>query len=176
LSSEQKTLYLVRHAKSSWTGAYRHDRERPLNQRGHRNALDMGKRMAAQGHHPDLIISSPANRAVSTARHIAEQLAYKTSAIVENETLYLSGVESMQRVLENLDDRYEKVMMVGHNPDMTDLVNELGHKRVTHMPTCAVAVIDFGIATWADLSSSRGELRGYDFPKGPGNFTQYLTA
>lgn len=126
--------------------------------------------MAAQGHKPDLIISSPANRALSTARMIAEQLDYGASAIIQSDKLYFSGTDQMQQLLESVDDRYRKVMMVGHNPAMTWLLNDLGNTAVVNMPTCAIAVIGFDIDSWRELSSARGELMGYDFPKGAGFF------
>ena len=171
MSSERKILYLVRHAKSSWKDPSLADKDRPLNKRGRRSAPDMGKRLVVQGHRPDLIISSPAKRALSTARKIAQELGIEKSDIVMDEDLYFSGIGGMQCVLEGLDDRYYKVMMVGHNPDMTRLLNSLGNTYVANMPTCAIAVIGFDIASWADLYSAEGELLGYDFPKGSGSFT-----
>ena len=162
ISSEQKILYLVRHAKSSWSNSSLTDRERPLNKRGRRSAPDMGRRMAAKGHRPDLIVSSPANRALSTARKIAKELGYDDSDIVTDEALYFG---SMQDVLEGLDDCYDRVMVVGHNPTMTYHMNTLANTSVDNMPTCALAVIGFEIPSWADLYSAGGELLEYDYPK-----------
>ena len=162
MNTERKILYLVRHAKSSWSDSSLTDRERPLNKRGRRSAPDMGRRMAAQGHRPELIVSSPANRAISTARTIAKELGYDDADIVTDEDLYFG---SMQGVLEGLDDRYDKVMVVGHNPTMTYHMNTLANTSVDNMPTCAVAVIGFEIASWADLYRAGGELLDYDFPK-----------
>jgi len=171
MSTKRKILYLVRHAKSSWKDPWLADRDRPLNKRGRRSAPDMGRRMLVQGHRPDLIVSSPAKRALSTARNIAKELDCDVSDIVSDENLYFSGIGGMRSVLEELDDRYQKVMMVGHNPAMTMLMNILGNTSVANMPTCAIAVIGFDIASWADLYSADGDLLGYDFPKGSGSFT-----
>ena len=162
MSTGRKILYLVRHAKSSWSNSSLTDRERPLNKRGRRSAPDMGRRMAVQGHKPDLIVSSPANRALSTARTIAKELGYDDADIVTDEAMYFG---SMQDVLEGLDDSYNKVMVVGHNPTMTYHMNSLANASVDNMPTCAVAVIGFEIASWADLYSTGGELLEYDYPK-----------
>jgi len=170
MNSQQKILYLVRHAKSSWKDASLSDMDRPLNKRGRRNSPDMGKRMQAQGHKPDLIISSPANRAFSTSRNIARELDIDESEIVTDEDLYFSGADGMLGVLESVDDRYRKVMMTGHNPTMTDLVNRLANTNMFNMPTCAVAIIGFDMASWADVYSTDGVLLGYDYPKGPGSF------
>ena len=165
MSTVQKTLYLVRHAKSSWKDSSLSDRDRPLNKRGRRSAPDMGSRMANQGHRPDLIVSSPAKRAITTARMIALEVDYDLMDIVTDENLYFSGISGMANVLQDIDDRYQKVMMVGHNPTITGLMNTLGDKSVANMPTCAIAVIGFDIASWVDLYSTGGELLDYDFPK-----------
>lgn len=175
MSTEQKILYLVRHAKSSWSDASLSDMQRPLNKRGRRSAPEMGKRMMAQGHKPDLIISSPAKRAKLTAGKIAKELGFFKSDVETDSDLYFSGVRSMLNVLEVLDDDYQKVMVVGHNPSMTNFLNMLCSTSVVNMPTCAIAVIGFDIATWGDLYLAEGELLGYDYPKGPGDFTEGLT-
>ncbi len=174
MSTHKKVLYLVRHAKSSWKDMSLSDRERPLNKRGRRSAPDMGRRMAAQDHRPDIIVSSPAIRALSTAKVIANQLGLDPSEIITDADLYFCGASGMRGVLAGMDDRYDKVMMVGHNPSMTDFMNTLGNTYVANMPTCAIAVIGFDMASWASLDSTQGELLGYDYPKGPGNFTALL--
>ncbi|MGB5290132.1 MAG: histidine phosphatase family protein [Lysobacterales bacterium] len=160
-----KTLFLVRHAKSSWSDPSLSDRDRPLNKRGRRSAPDMGGRLALKGHQPDLIISSPAKRAMMTAKIIARELDYDKSTIVTDESMYFSGVGGMLTMLEGVDDRYQKVMIVGHNPAMTSLMNSLCDASVGNMPTCAVAVIGFNMTSWSALCSSEGDLLDYDFPK-----------
>jgi phosphohistidine phosphatase len=160
-----KTLYLVRHAKSSWSDPSLSDRQRPLNKRGRRSAPDMGGRLALKGHQPDLIISSPAKRAMMTAKIIAKALGYNKSEIVTDESMYFSGVGGMLTMLEDVDDRYQKVMIVGHNPAMTSLMNSLCDATVVNMPTCAVAVIGYNMMSWSALRSSEGDLLDYDFPK-----------
>lgn len=160
-----KILYLVRHAKSSWSDASLADRDRPLNKRGRKSAPDMGKRLAVKGHQPELIISSPARRAFLTAKSIAKELAFDESEIITDESLYFSGTRSMVELLERLDDRYEKVMIVGHNPAMTSLMDILSDSPVDNMPTCAVAVIGYDIASWSDMRKTGGTLLDYDYPK-----------
>jgi len=171
MDAERKILYLVRHAKSSWKDHSLADIDRPLNKRGRRSAPDMGRRMSDQGHKPDLIVSSPANRAFTTARKIAKETGYEASDIVIDKRMYFSGTGGMQELLEELDDRYQKVMIVGHNPAMTGLLYDLADSSVFNMPTCAVAVIGFDMSSWADLRSTDGDLLGYDYPKGSGSFT-----
>lgn len=165
-----KTLYLVRHAKSSWSDASLSDKERPLNKRGRRTAPDMGGRLAEQGHKPDLIVSSPANRAFSTAKILAKEMGIDESEITIDERLYFSGTGSMLKMLEGLDDSYQSVMIVGHNPAMTTFMNMLCDASVDNMPTSAIAVIGYSMASWSKLRSEDGSLLAYDFPKGSRGF------
>lgn len=160
-----KTLYLVRHAKSSWSDSSLSDRDRPLNKRGRRSAPVMGSRLAVKGHRPDLIISSPAKRALMTAGIIAEEVGYDRSGILTDESMYFSGVGGMLKMLEGVDDRFQKVMIVGHNPAMTGLMNSLCDAPVYNMPTCAITVIDYDMTSWSELRSVDGNLLDYDFPK-----------
>jgi len=171
MSKQRKILYLGRHAKSSWNDSALSDIDRPLNKRGRKNSPDMGKRMLNQGHKPELFISSPANRAFSTARNIARELGIDESEILIEKDLYFSGAKGMQSVLESVDDQYREVMMIGHNPTMTYFMNQLANTNVFNMPTCAIAIIGFDMASWADLDSTDGVLLGYDYPKGSGSFT-----
>lgn len=165
-----KILYLVRHAKSSWSDTSLDDRDRPLNQRGRKTAPKMGRRLAGLGHQPDLIVSSPARRAFSTAKKIAKELAFDKSKIVTDESLYFSGTGSMVNMLEKLDDRYQNVMIVGHNPAMTSLLNILSETTIHNMPTCAIAVLAFDMTSWSELDVTNGDLLVYDFPKKSGKF------
>jgi len=171
MNADRKILYLVRHAKSSWKDPSLPDRDRPLNKRGKRNSPDMGQRMAAQGHKPGLILSSPAKRARTTARNIARELGIEEAEIVIDDNLYFSGARGMIGVLERVDDQHRKVMLVGHNPAMTDLMNHLCDARVYNMPTCAIAIIGFDMESWQRVRSTDGELLGYDYPKGSGRFS-----
>lgn len=166
-----KTLYLVRHAKSSWKDASLSDRQRPLNKRGLRDAPEMGRRLVEHGRRPDLIISSPAKRAYSTARKIAKKLDYEKSAILIDERLYFAGTGSMLGMLEELDDRHDSVMIVGHNPAMTTFLNVLCETSIHNMPTCAIALVGYDINAWGELTSEDGALLAYDYPKGSGNLT-----
>lgn len=167
-----KTLYLVRHAKSSWDDPSLADRDRPLSERGLSSAPDMGRRLAVQGHKPDLVISSPARRALATAKKLAKEIGYRESKVITDEHLYFSGTRSMVDLLEKLDDKHKKVMLVGHNPAMTSLLNILCDTQVDNMPTCAVAVIEFDMESWSELTMSDGELMDYDFPKGSSGSTE----
>lgn len=163
-----KLLYLVRHAKSSWDDPSLADKDRPLSPRGLSSAPDMGRRLAAQGHKPDLVISSPARRALTTAKKIAQEMGYSDSKIVTDDHLYFSGTRSMVDLLEQVDDKHASVMIVGHNPAMSSLLNILCESSVENMPTCAVAVVSFDMTSWSELTMTDGELQSYDYPKGSG--------
>ena len=166
-----KTLYLVRHAKSAWDDPSLDDRDRPLNKRGLRAAPDMGRRLQTQGHHVDHVISSPANRAHSTARAITMELGIEPGGIQIEDDLYFQGTHGMLRTIERVDDGVERLMMVGHNPTMTALLNQLAGVHLWNMPTAAIGIIEFDMESWGLVDSTPGKLVGYDKPKGNGQFT-----
>jgi phosphohistidine phosphatase len=145
-----KTLFLVRHAKSSKDDPSLADRERPLNDRGRRDAPRMGERLAKRAVEPDLIVSSPAVRALTTAKLFAEELDYKAKDIVVDERLYASTSDDLLEVIHELDDGRKRVMLFGHNPEMSDLAHRLSDK-IGDMPTCAVAEFEFDAKSWASV-------------------------
>lgn len=151
-----KTLILVRHAKSSWSEPGLADKDRPLNARGERDAPRMGKRLARRELKPDLILSSPAVRALETARLIARKLDCKRADIRVDDRLYAAEAGDLLQVLRELGDRPKCVMLVGHNPELTELAHRLSSK-VGYMPTCAVAVFAFGAKSWARIGAEAPE-------------------
>src|SRR6058998_2876755 len=137
-----KTLFLIRHAKSSRDDPTLADKDRPLNDRGKRDAPRMGKRLAKRDVKPDLILSSPAARALETAQIIAKKLDYKRKNILVDDRLYAVGADELLDVLRKLGDEVECAMVVGHNPELTELAHRLSSK-ITDMPTCSVAEFTF---------------------------------
>src|SRR5438094_9352940 len=135
-----KTLFLIRHAKSSWDDTALPDKDRPLNDRGKRDAPKMGKRLAKRDVKPDLILSSPAKRALTTAEIIAKKLDYKLKDIVVDDRLYAGAVNDLLNVVHKLGDKLERVMLFGHNPELTEFAHRFS-SEITHMPTCAVAEV-----------------------------------
>ena len=160
-----KTLYLVRHAKSSWDNANQSDHERPLNQRGERDAPRMGKRLRKRGDQPEVIISSSAVRALTTASILATALDYPTSDISIEERLYGAEPEDVLSIIGNLDDGIHCAMLVGHNPTFTALINALGRCDLDNVPTCGMAVLTFPIDSWKNMTTTQGTLVDFDFPK-----------
>lgn len=110
----------------------------------------MGQRLASQDVRPDLIMSSPAARALATAEIIAKKLDYKRKDIVVDERLYAAHADELLEVVQELSDRLKHVMLFGHNPELTELANRLSSK-ITDMPTCAVAEFSFDMKSWSNV-------------------------
>jgi phosphohistidine phosphatase len=159
-----KTLFLVRHAKSSRDDTAMPDKDRPLNDRGKRDAPKMGERLAKRDVKPNLILSSPARRALKTAEIIAKKLDYKLKDIVVDDRLYAVEADDLLRVIRRLGDKLERVMLFGHNPELTELAHRLSSK-ITHMPTCAVAEFTFGAKSWSYIGKGKPTRVTLDYPK-----------
>ncbi|MBN1888251.1 MAG: histidine phosphatase family protein [Thermoflexales bacterium] len=160
-----KYLTLIRHAKSSWDEANLPDHARPLNKRGRHDAPMMGQRMAEKGLEPDVIVSSPAMRAISTAEAIAEELGYSPTDIVTDQRLYGADEAGWLAILRGLDDGLEHVMIVGHNPGLTEVANTLSPDPIGNVPTCGVVEFEFDAHTWADVGGVRPKRVKFDYPK-----------
>jgi len=163
---DEKTLYLVRHADSDWnTGDA--DFDRPLNARGLRDAPEMGKRLRERCILPELIISSPAQRARETTRLIAGELGIAHDAIIFEPAIYEASIYSLAEIILNIEESTTSVMLVGHNPAMTWLANQLSGNRIQNMPTTAIATIGLAAGHWRDIDKGEANLLDFDFPKNP---------
>ena len=162
--SMKRTLILVRHAKSSWDGIGLPDTERPLADRGKRDAPMMGKRLAKQQAKPDLILSSPARRALATAQIIAKELGYKAKDIVVDDRLYATEPETLLAVVGELKDKLKCVMLFGHNPEFSELAHRLS-SDIALLPTCAVAQFTFETKSWATIGDVQPANVVLDYPK-----------
>ena len=160
----KRTLFLVRHAKSSWDEVALPDKERPLADRGKRDAPMMGKRLAKRQVKPDLILSSPARRALSTAEIIAKELHYRAEDIVVDERLYATEADMLLGVIGELSDKLKCVMLFGHNPEFADLAQRLSNEPAL-MPTCAVAQLTFESKSWSSIGSTKPAEVLFDYPK-----------
>ena len=161
----ERFLILVRHAKSSWDDAGLQDFDRPLNKRGLKNAPEMGKRFANRNLDVDAIISSPANRAITTAELIANEISFDKKDIIQNSEIYEADLSTLVNVVTGIDDKFNHVILVGHNPSFTYLCNYLSDAQLANMPTCSMAHIKFKVETWNDITKHSGELIEFDFPK-----------
>ena len=143
-----RTLILLRHAKSSWNEPGLSDRDRPLDARGERDAPRMGKRLAELGLDPDFVLSSPAVRALATAMSVARKLDCGRAQVRVDERLYAADEDDLLEVIREQGDKAKCVMLVGHNPGMTDLAHRFAN-AIAHLPTCAAAVFEFDAKSWA---------------------------
>jgi phosphohistidine phosphatase len=159
-----KTLLIVRHAKSDWGQPGLADHDRPLNDRGRRDAPRMGRRLAERGAVPDVIRSSTALRARTTAAALAEELGVDAATIQLDEDMYATTVGGLLDIIESLDDEAGTVMLVGHNPEFSALVARLTDEDV-ELSTCTVAEVRLPIDRWADASGAAGELVSVERPK-----------
>ncbi|HSN51721.1 MAG TPA: histidine phosphatase family protein [Woeseiaceae bacterium] len=160
-----KTLTLVRHAKSSWKDTSLADRDRQLNKRGERDAPEMGRRIAAAGIRPSLIVSSPAVRAWTTARIIAEAIGYPREFLQRDQRLYLASVNAILDVVVAQDNGFNNLMIVGHNPGFTDFANYLVPGLTNNIPTAGVVSVELDTDDWSLYARPGVELVLYDFPK-----------
>ena len=163
-----KTLTLVRHAKSSWKDTSLSDRDRPLNKRGERDAPEMGRRIAAAGIRPSLIVSSPAVRAWTTARIIADEIGYPKEFLQRDKRLYLASVNGILDVIVAQDTGFNSLMLVGHNPGFTDFANYLVPGLTNNIPTAGVVSVQLDTDDWSLYDRPGVELLLYDFPKNVG--------
>jgi phosphohistidine phosphatase len=164
-SATMKTLYLVRHAKSSWDKPGLADADRPLNERGKRDAPEMGRRLAARGVDPDALLSSPAKRARSTARRIAEAMDRPKDSVRCDERLYVFSDAPLLEFVRALDEALQRPMLFGHNPAMTDLANRLGDTTIDNIPTCGVVCLALNVDSWNNVASGCGHCEFFDTPK-----------
>ncbi len=160
-----KTLYIVRHAKSSWDNPDLDDFQRPLNNRGEKDAPKMGKMLFREGAKPKLICSSPANRALTTAQLVAAELGYPVNSIREEQKLYHAGEEAILEIVRSLDDSLDTVMIVGHNPGFTEFVNDLLDEEIPNIPTAGVVGAKLNIASWKEARWGCGEMLFFEYPK-----------
>lgn len=160
-----KRLLLIRHAKSDWGNASLRDFDRPLNKRGKKNAPEMAARLIKAQIKPNLLVSSPALRALTTATLFAEAWQIAPKAIKQEPKIYEASEKTLLSIVNGFDDEYETVALFGHNPGITDFANLLSDGHIYNMPTCSVAIIDFDLDSWALISSGTGNLAVFDYPK-----------
>ena len=161
-----KTLYLLRHAKSSWDDIGLSDRQRPLANRGKRNAPEMGKRFADRGEQLERVLSSPAVRAHSTAQLFCEACGFPSDDIVIEPGLYFSGSGAVEDLIRTQDDGVRSLMLVFHNPDITYFANSIDYAMsIDNVPTSGLVCFHCDIAQWRDWSRDNTVFEYFDYPK-----------
>ena len=160
-----KRLTLLRHAKSSWQQPGLADRERPLNQRGKRDAPLMGRRLSACGVRPSLIITSPAVRARQTVKLLAREIGYPIEFLQTEPSLYLADPETIIEIISYQDDTFGDIVACGHNPGMTELASKLSGQYIDNLPTCGFVTIEADAGEWKELPGCPKKLVAFEFPK-----------
>ena len=160
-----KTLYLVRHAKSSWANANTGDFDRPLNERGLKSATLMAALLKEKKVLPEMIVTSPANRAITTADIFCDTLEFPKVLIQRRIEIYEGGTGNLLNIVQQLPDSGKTVMLFGHNPTITEFSNLLSGHHIDSMVTCSVARIDMAVESWKDAAKNTGKLVWYEFPK-----------
>lgn len=160
-----KTLYILRHAKSSWEFEELSDHDRPLNKRGRHDAPLMGQELLNKGAKPELIISSPAVRALSTATLAGREMDYDADDIVLDNRIYGAGRTDLLEVVQSAPAEVDNLLLVGHNEAISEFANMLSPEPVASLPTAGVVGLRFTCESWYDISKENAELLFYDFPK-----------
>jgi phosphohistidine phosphatase len=159
-----KYLIIIRHAKSSWKDPSLVDEDRPLNKRGKRDAPMMGKIIGKKIPRPDLFLSSPAKRAITTAKIIAEKIDF-AKTVKKKTHIYAADVDDLLKLIHKIDNKYQRVFICGHNPGCLDLANYLGREQIGRLPTCALVSLELEIDNWQQIKQGTGKLLLYDYPK-----------
>lgn len=160
-----KTLYLNRHAKSSWDDTSLSDFDRPLNNRGRRDVPLMSKILRSKIQKPDLIYSSPAKRAISTAVEIAKAFGYPKENIVQEIKIYDASISDLMRIINNTSEVNSTIMIFGHNPTFTMTSNYLSDKYIDNIPTSGFVQIEFECKKWSEIEGKTGKLVLFEYPK-----------
>ena len=160
-----KQLLVIRHAKAEEADFKKPDFKRALSHRGEKNAQEMAKRLKRKDLHPQILYSSPALRAISTARFFADELGIAQSEIIQDQEIYEALTDTLLNCINQFDDQADIVALFGHNPAITDLVNKFCGADIYNIPTCGIALIQFPFDSWNLLSMGTGELILYDYPK-----------
>ena len=160
-----KTLLLIRHAKSSWDDPGLSDFERPLNDRGKKDAPAMAERLYERGLKIDAFVTSPARRARKTAEQFSKQYKKDKDDLVLKTELYMATDEAFNSVVEKLNDDLDCVAVFSHNPGITDFANSLTDARTDNIPTCGIFAVKVKADHWSDFEEAEKEFWFFDYPK-----------
>jgi phosphohistidine phosphatase len=160
-----KTIILVRHAKSSWDDFSLKDEDRPLTDRGKKNAPDMAKRLLKKKIPIDAILSSPAKRAKSTAEYFAKEYDIPKKKIILIPELYMASNDAFVKTIRNAPEKADAIALFSHNDGITQFANSLSEARVDNMPTCSVFAVKADINKWDEFQPGKAEFYFFDYPK-----------
>jgi len=159
-----KQLFIIRHAKSSWDSDAKSDFDRPLNNRGRRDAPLMGEVLKELDILPNLILSSSAKRTTMTALILAEKIGYDKEIIFEDD-LYLASDSEIYDMIKRVDDSVDSLFLIAHNPGVTNFINRFTDDYISNMPTCGIYAIEFEVESWQEVKPRRGKKLFFEYPK-----------
>ena len=166
MNIDLKNICLVRHAKSSWEYPGLPDIQRPLNKRGFRDAEFMPAKLLELGVTADLFLTSPANRARTTAEYFAKAFGLDKKQIRVVDELYGAGPYDIIEVVQQVEDDIESVFVFGHNPTMTELANMFpGVSAIDNVPTCGILQAKTMVSRWSGWSPDVSAFTGFYYPK-----------
>ena len=155
-----KTLYLIRHAKSSWENSEHNDEERPLIEKGIKRAKKIGNYLKGKNVEADVIISSHANRALETAQIIAKKINYSKDKIIIDKKIYDSGIDNLFNIIYGTSNDYKCIILVGHNPTFTNIANYFLDEKIDNLPTAGLVCIEFETNQWNEIVNAT-KLKNY---------------
>ena len=160
-----KTVYLIRHAKSSWSNPSLTDFERPLNERGHNDVAMMAEKLSNKIGSIDCLRSSTAVRAEATTKVITGPLGVDVNEITYDEKLYHASSNKLLKTIASTSKQHNSVAIVAHNPGLTELANQFANVTIDNVPTTGVLAVNFEIDNWEDIFETKGKLVFFDYPK-----------
>jgi len=160
-----KNLFLIRHAKSSWDDMSLKDFDRPLNERGHRDAEDMANRLKNKEIIFDKILSSPAKRAQTTARYFHDILEVEATKLELVANIYQAYEGDIIKLIQNTSSSINNLAIFGHNPTFTILANKFGDNYIMNVPTCGIISVNFETELWSNFLNAQRKMLFFDFPK-----------
>lgn len=160
-----KTIFLIRHAKSSWDSPELRDINRPLNNRGSRDAPFMASMLSHKISTPDQLISSPANRAFTTATFFAKAFKIPQEDIKQEKGIYEAYAQELLYIVQHLDPTWDTVCLFGHNPGFTNFANQFAKDFIDNVPTCGIVEIAGDVENWAGFTKKAAAVKAFYFPK-----------
>lgn len=160
-----KSLLIVRHAKSSWANVGMNDFDRPLNERGQKDAPEMARRLLNQKIRIDAFFTSTAKRAQQTCKAFVDVLGADKNKIILKPELYLAPAAIFFKVLSETNKKFDCIAVFAHNPGITDFANCLTTTKIDDMPTCAIYALHIHADSWEDVRKAKKEFWFFDYPK-----------
>ncbi|MFN0276673.1 MAG: SixA phosphatase family protein [Chitinophagales bacterium] len=160
-----KTLYIIRHAKSSWEYDELHDLERPLTERGIADANLMGNLLRKKNIFPGMVITSPALRALTTARIICDVIEFDKNKMILHADLYFKEIPEIVAVIKEKGMQYDNLFLFGHNPTFSNLAHACTKTFTEMIPTCGIVAVQYNIESWQLMELTKGKLDFFEYPK-----------